>query len=298
MSSSAVSVAQAQSTPVKQLATPSSAVQDSPGNWKHPRLAEITRRRNLSTFSEKHIRQIVYNSVALFGILLLREMIPYLVPWLWFFPQLRHYTNWIYWIYAALIVVSLINIAFALLPLVRTQDDLSDIPLTPAQRKLLGLPPSSKPATPNSVYSTPPKYSRTPSMAGSPASIKSYTSSALSNLASPGSGQYSSPRLGTSPSKLNPSPYSPSTVSPLLHKAVGGGINGGRTVSFGSPGSLGASTTSSLFGASTSSSVFGDGPPTPTPATGKRSSVSLNNKWLYEKGRRSSGSGWLHQNFP
>jgi nucleoporin POM34 len=42
--------------------------------------------------------------------------------------------------------------------------------------------------------------------------------------------------------------------------------------------------------------VFGDGPATPTPVTGKKSSVSLNSKWLYEKGRRSSGSSWLHQN--
>ncbi|KAK3308600.1 nuclear pore complex component-domain-containing protein [Chaetomium strumarium] len=292
MSSSAMSVAQAQSTPVRQIAAPSSSVQDSPGNWKHPRLTEITRRRNLSTFGEKNIRQIVYNAMALFAIGLLRQMFPYFVRW--FFPELKHYTNWIY---AALTVLPLINIGLALLPLLRTQDDLSDIPLTPAQRKLLGLPPSSKPATPDSVYSTPPKYSRTPSMAGSPASIKSYTSSPLSNLASPVSAQYSSPRPGTSPSKLHPSPYSPSAVSPLLQKAVGGGLNGGRNASFGSPSSLGASTASSLFGASTASSMFGDGPPTPTPATGKRSSVSLNNKWLYEKGRRSSGSGWLHQNF-
>ncbi len=170
----------------------------------------------------------------------------------------------------------LINIAFALLPLVRPQDDLSDIPLTPAQRKLLGLPPSSRPATPNSAYSTPPRYSRTPSLAGSPASIKSYASSPLSAVASPASGQYSSPRFGTSPSKLNAPQYSPSTVSPLLHKAVGGGVG---------------------LGASTASSVFGDGgPATPTPTAGKRSSVSLNNKWLYEKGRRNSGNGWLHQN--
>lgn len=180
------------------------------------------------------------------------------------------------WIYATLVLVPLINIAFALLPLVRPQDDLSDIPLTPAQRKLLGLPPSSRPATPNSAYSTPPRYSRTPSLAGSPASIKSYASSPLSAVASPASGQYSSPRFGTSPSKLNAPQYSPSTVSPLLHKAVGGGVG---------------------LGASTGSSVFGDGgPATPTPTAGKRSSVSLNNKWLYEKGRRNSGNGWLHQN--
>lgn len=192
-------------------------------------------------------------------------------------PVLKQYSSWIY---ATLVLVPLINIAFALLPLVRPKDDLSDIPLTPAQRKLLGLPPSSRPATPNSVYSTPPRYSRTPSLAGSPASIKSYTSSPL---ASPGSGQYSSPRFNTSPSKLNAPQYSPSTVSPLLHKAVGGGMNGGRTSSFGSTSPLGAST---------ASSVFGDAPSTPTPTTGKRSSVSLNNKWLYEKGRRSSGNNW------
>ncbi len=200
-------------------------------------------------------------------------------------PVLQQYSGWIY---AAVVIVPLINIAFALLPLVRPKDDLSDIPLTPAQRKLLGLPPSSRPATPNSAYSTPPRYSRTPSLAGSPASIKSYTSSPLSNVASPGSGQYSSPRFNTSPSKLNAPQYSPSTISPLLHKAVGGGMNGGRTTSFGS---------TSPIGVSSGSSVFNDAPSTPTPtATGKRSSVGLNNKWLYEKGRRNSGNGWLHQN--
>ena len=172
--------------------------------------------------------------------------------------------------------------------MVRPKDDLSDIPLTPAQRKLLGLPQSSRAATPNSVYSTPPRYSRTPSLAGSPASIKSYASSPLSNIASPGSGPYS-------PSK----PYSPAAVSPLLQKAVGGGGAGNppRT-SFGSPSPLGASTTSTMFGASTASSMWGgDVPGTPTPATtGKRSTVSLNSKWLYEKGRRNSSNNWLHQN--
>jgi nucleoporin POM34 len=40
--------------------------------------------------------------------------------------------------------------------------------------------------------------------------------------------------------------------------------------------------------------VFGDGPATPTPAPGKRSSVGLNSKWLYERGRRSSGNSWMH----
>lgn len=156
------------------------------------------------------------------------------------------------------VLVPIFNISRALLPLVRQPDDLSDIPLTPAQRKLLGLPPSSKPETPNSAYSTPPRYSRTPSLAGSPASIRSYASSPTAAIGSPVSVS-----------------NSPAAASPLLHKVVGGV----RRSSFGASGQFGASTTSLL-----------DGPSTPSPATGKRSSVSLNNKWLYEKGRRSSGN--------
>ncbi|EAQ86485.1 hypothetical protein CHGG_07738 [Chaetomium globosum CBS 148.51] len=263
-------------TPVKQTTAPP-AVSDSPGNWKHPRLAEITRRQSQNVFSEKNIRKMVYNAVALVGIGLVRQVVlPFVPSWL-ITPLWRQYSSWIT---ATLILVPLINIVMALLPLYRPQDDLSDIPLTPAQRKLLGLPPSSRPETPNSVYSTPPRYSRTPSLAGSPASIKSYASSPLSNFASPSPGQYSSPRFGTSPSKLNAPQYSPSNVSPLRHKAIGG-----RTTSFGSTSPLNAST---------ASSAFGEGPATPTPATGKRSTVGLNNKWLYEKGRRSSGNSWLH----
>jgi len=172
------------------------------------------------------------------------------------------------WIYLTLTIIPLFNIGRALLPLFRPRDDIADIPLTPAQRKLLGLPPSSRPATPGSAYSTPPRYSRTPSLAGSPVSLKSYASSPTPNLASPGS-----------------ITNSPVAASPLLQKAVGVAMGGARKSSFGSPGPLGASTATSLFG---------DGPATPTPA-GKRSSVSLNNKWLYEKGRRSSGNSWLHQ---
>ncbi|GAB1314382.1 Nuclear pore complex component [Madurella fahalii] len=279
MSSPAITAAQARMTPVKQIASPASPAQESPGNWKHPRLAEITRRQNRTAFSGKNVKTIVYNTAALAGIWIARTTVLPYVPFHIISPGLKQYTGWMT---AALLLIPIINIILALSPLMLPKDDLADIPLTPAQRKLLGLPPSSRPATPNSVYSTPPRYSRTPSLAGSPASIKSYTSSPLSNIASPASGQYSSSKLGTSPSKFDTSRYSPSAASPLLHKAVGGGPRS----SFGS---------SSAFGASTASSVFGDGPPTPTPG-GKRSSVGLNSKWLYEKGRRNSSNSWLHQN--
>ncbi|KAL1836648.1 hypothetical protein VTJ49DRAFT_4823 [Mycothermus thermophilus] len=320
------------STPVKQ--TTPAAVTESPGNWKHPRLAEITRRQSKNTFSEKNARQIVYNVAALAVVGVVRQVVLPALPTWAIAPILRQHSAWIY---TTIILIPLINIAIALLPLIRPRDDLSDIPLTPAQRKLLGLPPSSRAATPApdspAAYNTPPRYSRTPSLAGSPAaaSIKSYTSSPISTLGSPlaganghghGSGQRysSSPRFGagTSPSKLtaattfSPQQYSPSpsAISPLRHKIVsasdraGGpstsssaasvfGVSTSSSSAFAASTSSFASSTTSPLGASTMSSVFGDGPATPTP-TGKRSSVGLNSKWLYEKGRRGSGSGWLH----
>lgn len=55
-------------TPVK--ATPQKAppVTDSPGTWRHPRLDEITRRRDATTFSEKNVRRIATNVVFVLGL--------------------------------------------------------------------------------------------------------------------------------------------------------------------------------------------------------------------------------------
>lgn len=154
-----------------------------------------------------------------------------------------------------------------MLPLFRAADDLSDIPLTATQRKLLGLAPSSRPATPNAAYSTPPRYSRTPSLAGSVASNRSYNSSPLSGKGSPA--------LGGNSSGLS---YSPAgSPSKLI-----GGLNNNRRSSFGSASPLGERSGSSLF----------PDPTSPSPSAGKRTSVGLNNKWLYERGRRSSGGAW------
>lgn len=82
--------------------------------------------------------------------------------------------------------------------------------------------------------------------------------------------------------RLGGSPYSP--ASPLLQKAIAGGMGGARRSSFGS----------TSLGASTATSLFDEGPATPSPSSGKRSSVGLNNKWLYEKGRRTSNNSFLH----
>lgn len=52
-------------TPVKSTRADVSPIPDSPGTWRHPRLNEITRRRNAATFSEKNVRRIACNVIAL-----------------------------------------------------------------------------------------------------------------------------------------------------------------------------------------------------------------------------------------
>ncbi len=153
-------------------------------------------------------------------------------------------------------------------PLMRTKDDISDIPLTPAQRKLLGLPPSSAPPTPDAKYATPPRYARTPTpLSASPASKGSYSNSPQAGNGSP---------LGS----ISGSPFSPG-ASPLLQKAAGAaGIDGLRRYSYGSPSPLGPGG---------SRMNMAETPSTPSPTT-KGASVGLNNRWLYDRGRTNSGS--------
>ncbi|KAF7555968.1 hypothetical protein G7046_g6427 [Stylonectria norvegica] len=255
----------AMSTPVKTTPVKAAPVPDSPGTWRHPRLNEITRRRNVTTFSEKNVRQIAYNVVALLGLwsaqLLARIYInPHILP-----NSSRSYLSWTWFFFQ---LIPFLNIGIACLPLVRPQDDLADIALTPAQRKLLGLPPASAAPIADATFSTPPRYSRTPSISGSVGSRGSYASSPLSGRGSPIVQGGSGSPLG----------------SPLFSKSVNSFGNNGRRSSIGS---------GSPFNASTSANLFSD-PTSPSPSGGKRTSVGLNSKWLYEKGRRSSGNAWLH----
>lgn len=257
------------STPVKP--SPASAT-DSPGTWRHPRLNEITRRREATTFSEKNIRRIAYNTLALLSLWAIRAVVKLYISPQSFSPAARLYMSWAWTVVQ---IVPLAQIALACTPLLRARDEMTDIPLTAAQRKLLGLAPATASpvaaaATADLVFSTPPRYSRTPSMAGSVGSRGSY--------GSPLSGRGGSPFQNSTTG----SPFSPPVDSPLLPKsgnALFGGNN--RRSSSGSP-----------FSASTSLNLLGD-PASPSPA-GKRTSVGLNSKWLYEKGRRSSGSAWVH----
>ncbi|KAL1903189.1 hypothetical protein Sste5346_000474 [Sporothrix stenoceras] len=286
----------ARGTPSK--AAPSTpTVTDSPGNWRHPRMDEITRRRAATVFTETNLKTFVYNILALVAVYLLGHASG--VP----FTQLRRFGHSIipqqYSSMLATVIntVLVLNMVRSLLPLFRKPDTLSDIPLTPSQRKLLGLPTLKSSATPNAVYTTPPRYTRTPSVSGSAASIAAAThgsgnsteaSFSKSFTGSPISGSPLFPKTrpansGVSSGSRPGSPFSPTSPFQTARKA-----------SFGSPGTLGGSTgaapnAGSLFSDSTMSSL----PGTPSP-TGKRLSMGLNNKWLYEKGRRSSSGTRLY----
>jgi nucleoporin POM34 len=74
-------------------------------------------------------------------------------------------------------------------------------------------------------------------------------------------------------------------ASPLLQKAMGGGgLNGTRRHSYGSPSPLGPGG---------SRMNIPETPGTPSPAA-KGASVGLNNRWLYDQARRNSGNSRIY----
>lgn len=180
------------------------------------------------------------------------------------------------WSFRAMQLCLTLNIVFALRPFYTTKDNMEDIPLTPAQRRLLGLKPSSKPPTPSSEYVTPPRYRRTSTpLSSSPANRRGSPASG-----SPGKRSGSPHAQDPLENLINPlGPIHPPGASPLLQKTLMGGSDNRRS-SYGSSNPLGRS--------------IGE-PGTPSPLGGaKTSSVGLNNKWLYEKGRRNSGNARLY----
>ena len=174
-------------------------------------------------------------------------------------------------IFFLICLLGLYNIATALSPLLKNADDLTDIPLTPTQRSLLGLDPNATPPlTPGTQYLTPPRYPRSPT----PRNISPATRS---------SSNYSTP-ITQSPSfgrERSDSPTASLAASPLWQKSLGKTRDTARRSSYGSPSPLGP-------GYGGGNSILG-APNTPSPTAG-RGTVGLNSKWLYQKGRSASGS--------
>lgn len=154
-----------------------------------------------------------------------------------------------------------------LYPIYRAPDQVSDIPLTPSQRALLGLDPNcTSSATQGTEYITPPRYRIS-------SSSRRRSSGSWGNSPFSFSGAEDSPTRSHSDSP----PFTPSG-SPLFQKGI---RSGGRRNSFGSPSPLGQSS----IGARDGSSLRA--PSTPTPF-GKATSPVMTQKWLFERSRMSS----------
>jgi nucleoporin POM34 len=266
----------------------------SPGTWQHPKLQEITRRQAASRFSSRDFTIAGTNAAALL-------LSFYFYGWL--HTSLSYAASPINDLYPAssLATSSLslfwlgifLNIFLTLRPLspyFRKKDDLTDIPLTPSQRSLLGLPPSPSPAPGSAAYITPPRYRRSSgssSFSSTPQSGRSisatYASSPLSTSRytlgfSPGN---SSPFRSTQRTASgSPFSYSPS-ASPLLHKAMGREVKEFNVSTAGfSPGLSRSQSVKERGGRDGSDS------PSPSPGFGPvKRDPGLNYKWLYQRGR-------------
>ncbi|KAH0371394.1 hypothetical protein KCU65_g2023, partial [Aureobasidium melanogenum] len=233
---------------------------ETPGTWRHPNMDDINRRKNASTFTSDNAHAIVVNSVALLVLLLAPGMLSDYTPTALTasFKSMDPYATW-----ATLLLrcIPVLNISLALMPLFRPKDEMTDIPLTREQRQLLGLTPQTVPLPAGSPgYVTPPRYSRSSTPRSS--AQKHASGSPMSHKASPSSFDQSTLGVSKGPSG------SPFSVSPLMQKAVGGAS---------------AARTSSPLDSSLGSSSSGL-------ATGK-ATVSLNSKWLYERGKGSPNGG-------
>jgi nucleoporin POM34 len=204
------------------------------------------------------------------------------LPWQ---HSLAPYPRWLLWITRLLF---LLNSILACKPLMLTPDACEDVPLTPRQRKLLGLPPMTRPATPQEKeqYVTPPRFTRsaTPrsarASASSPGVRGESGDSPLSGRGTPVDANGSFRRSGGSP-------YSNSTLMGAGASPYGSGAS-----PFGSGERRRLSYTSTRSSPLTVSEFEAMGNPVGSPSGGRkenRASVGLNNKWLYEKGRTGSG---------
>ncbi|OAP64743.1 hypothetical protein AYL99_00715 [Fonsecaea erecta] len=289
-----------------------------PGKFRHPMTTEILKRNAATALTDRSVKGAVTNAAALLSTFIFSDVYYSSVP-----PLLKSSgiadPSQITW--AALFTVRLLfclNIILLLrpvMPYISKKDQITDIPLTPSQRSLLGLHPSlhttQSPAGSAASYITPPRYRRlSGSFGGSPAmgSPVGYGSASTDRRSI--SANYSSSPLSTSrytvgfsptPSQslrrtVSGSPFSPSpTASPLFHKAVSQNQssqipdNEFATSSRSSFGAIGGGNT----GLSRSQSMRERRPTreslepnSPSPTRPSQPVPGLNYKWLYDKGRK------------
>ncbi|RMZ85305.1 hypothetical protein DV738_g110, partial [Chaetothyriales sp. CBS 135597] len=241
----------------------------SPGTFRHPYLAEVVRRQSKAAVSASNVNTAALNAGALLLITAFYNTLQQSLSW-----ALRRLTPVepdsaaslaSYTLYG-LVLLFVANILLSLRPLLpfakpATYDD---IPLTPSQRHLLGLPPSNT-ATPQSnsrggsnapsPFITPPRYTRrlsssSASLSPSTQATTTTTGGGAASSATTTTGRFST--MGNySPSPLSsPSRHALTFGSPVPANASSG-ASLARSTSRGSPFSPGLSssnvTASPLF---------------------------------------------------
>ncbi|KAF2483679.1 nuclear pore complex component-domain-containing protein [Neohortaea acidophila] len=245
------------------------AASSTPGRWQHPRLNEITQRQSRTNFDRSNVFAVLWSCFFLFLSFGVHSVLHTVVPTNTLVSLGKTPT---YTLLATRLLI-LANITLSLAPLFRTPDACEDIPLSPTQRKLFGLPPLSRPATPQEKeqWVTPPRYAR--SASGTPLSATSSLQPEVSGSPLDFSGRKSS--FPNSPAFRSPS-GSPASAMGTRH-----GSGERRRLSY-------TATRSSPLSVSEFDAAGSVNTPT---KTNHRASVGLNNKWLYEKGK-ANGSGW------
>ncbi|KIX94079.1 uncharacterized protein Z520_10105 [Fonsecaea multimorphosa CBS 102226] len=289
-----------------------------PGKFRHPMTTEILRRNAATALTDRSVKGAATNAAALLLTFIFSDVYYSSVP-----PLLKTSgiadPSQISW--AALLIIRLLfclNMILLLRPIVpyiSQKDQITDIPLTPSQRSLLGLSPSvhasQSPAGSAASYITPPRYRRlSGSFSGSPTMGSQLGYGSASTDRRSISANYSSSPLSTSrhtlgfsptPSQslrrtVSGSPFSPSpTASPLFHKAVS------QNQSSQNPDAEFGTSTRSGFGAISSGNTGLSRsqsmrerrprreslePNSPSPTRATQVVPGLNYKWLYDKGRK------------
>lgn len=206
----------------------------------------------------------------------------------------------------AIRLLLLINILLSLrptIPYLSKRDELTDIPLTPSQRALLGLNPSapstSTSGTPEQLanYITPPRYRRTSGTSTPNSSTFTGRRSISANYSgSPLSASRANLGFSPSPQSQSPSNFnrrSSSSIAAMVPNDFDHSYNPNRSIS-----NFAMSANTSSLGRSQSlrdregrrgSAPFESiGPGTPSPSSRRTAAAAagINYKWLYDKGSR------------
>ncbi|KAK3640491.1 hypothetical protein LTR56_011829 [Elasticomyces elasticus] len=254
------------STPQQQQSSPSVST---PGQWQHPRYEEIVKRRSANRFDSTNMRVVGLNA----GFIAISVVVPFIASLIIPRQYLLAAEPYQFYILLILRLFFAMNLIIGFAPLLKPKDNCDDVPLTPSQRQLLGLPPMSRPATPQEQqqYVTPPRYSRSTTPQSNTSSLRAQTSG----------------------SPLNGRPLESST-SQLGRRSVSGspGMGGASPLAYGGLRSNSGARRTSFQSSPLSTPEFDAAGSISTPTKSGKASVGLNSKWLYEKGRGSPRSSF------